>query len=340
VGEALATAQALYDSALALSDTSSVNAVNAAIAAWNEAEAAYSELLLQTLLPLTGQSYINRVDAAREGALESGAALSFSSEFTLVDNLALALLDEYEGFIEVGAGLDHISAYMEMADRAEALERAYQALREGQGALLALQEIEENQLIPYADLSHADSSALAAWSAFAAALQSYSDSFTQGGSDYLSHAEEGLGQAMAAKVAYTEALDKAWKAYVGEKRAAALASRNEALANKANNACKVEFNAADARFNNGEYALTRLLYDIAGPSYEEAEAGFRAASALAIEKRRLAEEAINKADQSAVRSADTIREAAAILGEPEQDEENEMNEENNEELEEESEVNN
>ena len=115
--------------------------------------------------------------------------------------------------------------------------------------------------------------------------------------------------AETALASYRKALESA----AGEKHAAASAARQKAMDAKANVAVRQEFASADTMYSQANSAYEKGDFNEAAKSYIECVPIFEAAALEALEKQRLAEEAMKRASEKMAESDETARSAESVL---------------------------
>ena len=112
---------------------------------------------------------------------------------------------------------------------------------------------------------------------------------------------------------YNLALKTAWQSYAQERRDVAVTQRQRALDLKANVAVRQEFNDAQSLYTRANTAFQGQRHEEAALLYDDCIASFEAASRMAYEKQRLAEDALRRANQRMAESDETARAAEIIL---------------------------
>jgi hypothetical protein len=126
-------------------------------------------------------------------------------------------------------------------------------------------------------------------------------------------AEDAQSAASEALLRYNLVLSKGWESYAAERRALATAERQAALELKANVAVKTDFDLAAGIYSQGETAFRARRYPDAVEFYFQSEYMFAVVRGTAAEKRRIAEEAIKRAEDRTAASEETARNAEVIL---------------------------
>ncbi|MDR1444549.1 MAG: hypothetical protein LBI94_06685, partial [Treponema sp.] len=147
------------------------------------------------------------------------------------------------------------------------------------------------------------------------------DNFTRAGKTFLAAmdayeagaAKEALDGAGESKIMYEAVLNNGWAAYAGQRRDLARRGRQAALDVKANVAVKDDFSRVDQTYNQAESAYTSKVYHNAVDLYALAEKGFAETVLAAEEKRRIAQAALDAAEEKLVESENTALNAEKIL---------------------------
>jgi hypothetical protein len=238
-------------------------------------------------LPRYAQTRENEVIEAREAALASGIGGIYPDRLEAAEQVVDQALAQYEA-----------EDYYPAADSAFLAVHLFNALKTGAAAFQAREEIAAGDFVKYDpdnyDLAEENGiRALAAYDALAA--------------------EEAQSAAGEALLRYNLVLSRGWESYAAERRALAAAERQAALDLKANVAVKPEFDAAAGIYSQGETAFRSRRYPEAVDFYFQSEYMFAGVCGTAAEKRRIAEEAIKKAENRTTASEETARNAEAIL---------------------------
>ena len=112
---------------------------------------------------------------------------------------------------------------------------------------------------------------------------------------------------------YTGGKADAEMAHIMYVRTAANTERQEAVNVRANVAVRQDFNAAQTVFNQANTAYQARRFEEAGRLYNQSETRFRELTRVALERRRVAEDALRRANQRTAESNETAREAERIL---------------------------
>ncbi|MDR2403629.1 MAG: hypothetical protein LBD78_06320 [Spirochaetaceae bacterium] len=261
--------------------------VNQSIALYTNAADAFDGVFQQTI-PQYAQVREDTVVATRDAAIKAGIAEVSPERLKAADDRTAEALRLYE------EEKDYYSAAMVVLQAID----MYRALKTGTEAYHTRLEIEERDFGRY----DADNYALADTVGLKA-LDAYDSSDV---SDALINAEEALFR-------YETVLSTAWERYAGERKDAAGAERKAALELKADVAVKGDFSTAQELYNQAETQFRASGYAEASELYSKAETQFIAVRGVAAEKRRLAEEAIKMAEEKAMVSDETARNAETIL---------------------------
>ena len=255
-------------------------------ASYNAAAAAYDDLFEKSI-PLYAQAREDEIMSIRENLISSGFADAFPQYLKKADDMALAAHAEYEA-----------KDYYKAKDSAAAALSEYETLHMGAKILVARREIIDRGFSQYDpdNFQKADEVAQSA-------LRAY-----EGGdkNTALSNGEEAL-------LRYNLVLANGWTSYASDRRAAAAAERELALAERANIAARDTFRGAETYFNNAEDLLADENYRDAGLGYIEAEAMYAISRKETEEKRLRAEEAIRIAEEKIEESSETAIEAERII---------------------------
>ena len=120
-------------------------------------------------------------------------------------------------------------------------------------------------------------------------------------------------KAEAALLRYNLAIKTAWESYAAGKGSEAASSRQAALDVRANVAVRQEFNTAQDVFNRANSSLRDQKYDEAAIGFEDSIRRFDAVVVTTGEKRVVAEEALELANQRMAESDEMARNAEVIL---------------------------
>jgi hypothetical protein len=266
---------------------STLGEVKTAADQYNAAAAAYDDITRRAI-PLYAQARENEINAARAGAIRSGIADISPDRFALAEDTRQAAYDLYER-----------GDYYSAAEAAYAAIDQYQVLTTAAGIYEIWDEIDVFDLGKYDPVNYAQAEAAA----------------SQAVADYDS------GNTAKAKIGADEALNRlnmvrsaGWEGFAGDRRKAAGAERQAALDVKANVAVRNEFNAALAVYNQGEGAFNSRRHRDAVQYYNQSESMFILTRNSALEKRRVAEEAIRLAEEKTAESDAAAQNAEKIIG--------------------------
>ena len=255
-------------------------------AEYNAISAAYDELLKKTV-PLYAQAREDEILAAREKLVSTGFTEYFPEYLEKADNKTLAALDLYESgdyYTARGAAADALNEY--------------ETLLLGADVFLARQEIIERNFLKYDEenFSKADQTANAAAKEYDAGNK-----------------EKAIENAQEALLRYNLVLSNGWTAYSAERKAAADAERELALAERANIASRDNFREAESFYNHAEEFSASGNHNAAAIQFTEAEAMYVIARKDTEERRQRAEAAIKRAEEKIEESGDTASEAERII---------------------------
>jgi hypothetical protein len=266
---------------------STLGEVRAAANQYNAAAAAYDDITRRAI-PLYAQARENEINAARTAAINSGIADIAPDRFAVAENTRQAAYDLYER-----------EDYYSAAEAAYAAVDQYRVLKTAADIYEIWDEIDVFDLAKYDAANYAQ--------AEAAAVQAVAD--------YDS------GNTAKAQIGANETLNRlnmvrstGWEAFAGDRRKAARAESQAALDAKANVAVRNEFSAAMAIYNQGETAFTSRRYSDAVQYYNQSESMFILTKNSALEKRRIAEEAIRLAEEKTAESDAAAQNAEKIIG--------------------------
>jgi len=225
--------------------------------------------------------------AIREELVRSKFTVLFPQYVEEADKIALKAQDQYDA-------KDYYAARDTVA---EALDE-YGTLLLGAKILLAKQEINDRGFTQYdpENLEKADEISQAA-------LEAYDAGDKKGA----------VESAQEALLRYNIVLTNGWIAYAAERRASAIAERENAIKNKVNIAVRDGFRDADEVFTNAEDNYKSETYSAAAKQYIEAEALFVIAGQQTEEKRVAAQDAIRQAEEKIEESNETAVEADRII---------------------------
>jgi len=279
-------AETLYGTAVNGRRTATVRDVRESLSRYNAAAAAY-EALAEKTIPRYADVLEKEVMAAREGAIDAGAAY-LAPEFLIgTDEYALSAWDMYEA-----------KDYYKAREAGLLVRDAYDALAVGVEAYKIRLEIQDRDFVYYdqANIAAADDIALSALE------------------DYENHEIASAdSKAHDVRARYEQSLAKAKESYAADCAAAANAERQRALDIRANIASRQEFEAADAVFNQGVAASRSRSFDQASSLYIQSRTMFASVVAITQEKRRIAEEALRAAERKLIESDEEAQRVELII---------------------------
>ena len=253
---------------------------------YNAVAAVYDDLFEKSI-PLYAQAREDEIMAARGQLISSGFSNTFPQYLKKADDMALAAHAEYEA-----------KDYYKAKDSAAAALSEYETLNMGARILTTRQEIIDRGFSQYDpdNFKRADEIAVSALKAY------------EGGNkdNAVTSGEEAL-------LRYNLVLANGWTAYASDRRAAAAAERELALAERANIASRDTFRGAESFFTQAEDQLASENFRDAGLNYIEAEARFAISRKETEEKRVRAEEAIRIAEEKVEESSESAIEAERII---------------------------
>jgi len=257
-----------------------------AVAEYNAVADAYDELFKKTV-PLYAQAREDEIMATRAKLVNTGFTEYFPEYLEKADNKTLTALDQYE------AG-DYYTARETASD---ALSE-YETLLLGADVFLARQEIIDRDFSKYdkENFSKADEVADTAIKDYDAGKK-----------------EKAIENAQEALLRYNLVLSNGWTAYSAERKKAADAEREQALAERANIASRDIFRDAENLYNQAEGLQKSGNHNAAAIQYTEAEAMYVIARKDTAEKRQRAESAIRRAEEKIEESGGTASEAERII---------------------------
>ncbi|MDR0582942.1 MAG: hypothetical protein LBG57_01130 [Treponema sp.] len=252
-----------------------------------------------------GDYYAARDTAA--GALGRYEALKVAADAWLTRDALIATgvpdffpeyLEEVDGSALIAASQYEAGDYAAAKDTASDTLKKYQALKTAADAWLARQEIIENGFTDSNSegLAYADDAGLAAADAY----------FTGDIDSALRNAGEALRR-------YNQVLAVAWAGHVAELGEAARKARQAALDLKANVAVRDVFAEGEGFYTRAGAALRIGSYKDAAGFYSQSEGIFLTAGQSAVEKRRLADEAIREAERRIGESDEAAWQAELLI---------------------------
>jgi hypothetical protein len=224
---------------------------------------------------------------ARETAVKAGAQV-YTPDFLLeTDTVVAEALRKYQA-----------KDYYAAKDAFEKALLMYSILNTGLKANMVRMELEERGFEGY-DSSNLD---LAENNIAGAAADFSSENYAAA-----------KNKAEASLFHYEAALKTAWEIFAGEKAASANAMRQRALGLKANVAVRQDFDNAETVFSRADTEYRRQNFEESAILYIECESMYALVADTALEKQRLAEEALRRADQRAAESDEAARDAELIV---------------------------
>jgi hypothetical protein len=342
-------AESTYNRAQTGRRTATVRDVRESLALFNTAADAF-EALAEKTIPRFAQDLENEVLAARNTAVRDGAESIAPAYLWKIDDISIEAMAQYEardyytardtGFmardgynlITVGLqayrfrheaaaagayvharyyilGIDEVAfdaldlfearKFAEVDEKARLVRDAYSVLTTGVQTYLIRLELEDRDFVRFdrANIEAADAIAFTALDDFenrdiATATTKVNDVRTR----------------------YTRSLGVAWQAYATEAGNAATAERSRALEARANVAVRNDYEAANTIFIQGAQAVQRRDFENAANLYGRARTMFVNVTREALERRRLAEEAIRQAEQRMAESDEAAHRAELIIG--------------------------
>jgi hypothetical protein len=263
-----ASAENIYNRAQGLG-RATASAVSEAIPLYNSAAVAY-EALAEKTIPAYKQDLEDKIIAARNGAISEGARSLAPDYLQKTDSIAIEALDQYEA-----------KDYYTARDTGLLMLDSYNAMVVGLQAYKLRLDIEELGLYQYdsANLDAVDAIGLSAL-----------DDFEKG--DIAS----AVNKANDVLARYEQSFAGSIQAAATEMGALATMERARAIAARANVAVKPEFDAAETIIIQGAIAESNKDYNLAARNYVQARSMFIIVTELALEKRRIADEAIHEAE--------------------------------------------
>jgi hypothetical protein len=266
------------------------NDVQQAASMYDTSADAYDEIFRKTI-PLYAQAREDEIMEAREKLINTGFRNYFPEYVQDADDKALLAYKQFEA-----------EDYYNARDTATAALKEYEDLYTGAKILMVRREIIERDFVKYDayNFEKADEAALAV-----------NDEYKAGNKNTAMANAEGVLRR------YNNILANGWKAYVWEKRAAAVSEKEKALNEKANIASRDLFREADGIFNNAERSFASQDYQNAAVSYTDSVERFSLSRLDTEEKRRkaleiikMAEEKIDESNETAIDAERTIEGAA------------------------------
>jgi hypothetical protein len=246
----------------------------------------YDELFRKTI-PLYAKDREEEVLAARDAAIAAGINDLYPQYLLDADTTALDAEAKYEAEDYYAADEGSLLA----------LEQ-YRGLKPGTEAYKLRQEIVDRDFSGYDqdNFSRADELLLA--------------SFNHYGEKNAATARKEADEALSR---YNVVLRAGWAGFAGKLQALAQSERQKALNEKANVAVRGDFSETEKVYNQGNTAYRAGKYQEACPLYENSAASYTILTRTAIEKRRTAETAIDKAEKKVMESEMVVQNAELIL---------------------------
>jgi len=278
-------ADSMYAVAANMTKTTQSDVQQAAVIYDNSADA-YDDIFRKTI-PLYAQAREDEIMAAREKLINAGIKNYFPDYLKEADNKALLALSQYE-----------TGDYYSARDTAADALNDYETLYTGAKILQVRREIIDRGFVKYdADnFKKADEAALAV-----------NDEYKTGNKKTAAADAENVLRR------YNNILANGWKAYAGEKRAAAVSQKEQALDEKTNVASRDLFREADGIFNRAEQSFASQNYQNAAVSYADSEERFLLSRLDTEEKRRKALDIIRQAEEKIEESNETAIDAERVI---------------------------
>jgi tetratricopeptide (TPR) repeat protein len=267
-------------------ETGTLGDVKAALAAYNAAVGAY-EALAEKSRPLYAADMEAALDKARAGAVEAGAPDQWPDPFLAAD-----------GAFEEAAAHYEAGEYEAAVSSARLALGIYGMLEISIKSFKIRQEIEDRDFVKYDPVNFDFAGEIydAAWADYDAGSM-----------------EDAREKAEVALVWYGLVLDVGWESFASEWGTAVALRQQEAIDLKANVAAREEYEEAVEIFKQGDLAFYERRFDEAVSLYTLADAQFQNSGHTAEEKRLLAEDAIQEAQERVSRSGDTARDAELLM---------------------------
>ena len=271
----------------AIGEPQTLGEVKAALEVYSAAAAAY-EALAEKSRPLYAADMEAALNKARAGAVDAGAPEEWPDRFLAADGAFEEAADKYAAG-NYGAAL--ASARLALG--------LYGMLETSVKSLKLRQEIEDRDFVKYDSVN------------FDFAGEIYDAAWADYDEGSLEDAQEKADQAL---VWYGMVLDVGWESFASELGASVAVRQQEAINFKANVAAREEYEGAVEIFKQGDQAFYERKFDEAVGLYTLADAQFQNSGITAQEKRRMAENAIQEAQERVSRSGDTARDAELLMG--------------------------
>ncbi|MCL1928025.1 MAG: hypothetical protein FWG07_04435 [Treponema sp.] len=260
---------------------------NVRIAEWNTVKLEYDEIYRKSLDQFASEQQVALANAKGK-AVEAGAEDLVPDRFAMAN----AMADKSRELYENGDIQGSINAGKEAQDRYRILET------------LALARAKQEEADEYNFFTvDPDNYVLAA----------------EAGNDAVDFYDEGnlakaQAEATAAYNGFREVIKNGWSEPVEEKTSAAIESRTHAQEIKADVAARSDFAAAENVYNEAYVALRAEKYTEAIELFEESDRLFEIAYNNAMDKRRIAEEALRRAEEKLTESEEFAQYADDIIG--------------------------
>ena len=280
------SADSLYSQATQQKKSGTARETRESTDRFNRAADALEALAAKTLAAQY-ENMSRELTAARNNAVNAGAQ-------TLIPDLLL----DADNTTALADGKFQVNNYYGAKDSAEEALSMYVALKTGLDAYKVREEIFARGFDIYDPISI-----------------ELSDADLYEAADYYYNKEIPAAQEKteSAMLRYALALKTGWESYAAEKGAFASAERQKALDLRANVAVRQEFNSAQSIFTRANTAFQRESYEEAANLFEDSESMFEVIAQVALEKQRLAEQALNRASQKMTESDETAKNAEVIL---------------------------
>lgn len=280
------SAETLFLDARTAAGERNLAAYRAAAAGYGAAADAY-DAVARKALPLYAEARRSEVEAARNRAVAAGVPQMDPDRFAAADAVS-----------ERAIGLYGREDYYAAADAAAEAGARYEALKIGADAVAVKSEIDRRNFARFDSGNYA-----LAGTKLGQAMASYD------GGD-IPAARSAVDESLQR---YNLALGKGRELNAGERSSAAGERRRAALDLKANVAVRSDFDAAAAVMTRADTAFKAGRFDEAADLYGDAESQFAAVRDVAAEKRRIAEEAMERARRRIAETEQAAKEADSIL---------------------------
>jgi hypothetical protein len=256
------------------------------IAAYNAAADAYDSVF-KLAIPLYAQAREDEIVALRDDIIASGWRDLLPDTLSAADQVAITALEQYEA-----------EDYYPAKDSADQALMMYQTLTNAYNAWLARSEIEEMDFQIY-DPDN-----------FERAGDILNNAMTDYGAENYASAYENSKEALNR---YNLVLSAGWAAQAEKYATMAAVARQDALDVKADIAVRDSFAEADSIYKAAVSAYDGNKHTEAAKQFYSAEGLFVSATALTLEKRRVAAQTIEEANRKIEESDETARLAEVIL---------------------------